>query len=490
MSKLRAYQINLINKVQKSFETNKRVMMQLPTGGGKSYTLAYMIKSWVEKGDRVLLGVHRKELVDQLYDTLTNIEIYPAIIHAEHKITNYSNPVQIAMIQTLVNRVNSIDEYLKENNIKPFTKLVFDEAHHISSKNNYGHIIKHYENAQVLGVTATPTRLDGKGFDDLFDDLVSEISVRELIEQGFLCDFEIYSKPVDLKGVKVRMGEFVESELEDKLNTTEVIGGLVSSWAKYAYNKRTIVFAVNVNHSQNIVRQYAAFGAKAAHIDGNTPKLEREAILDKFKAGDIQVLSNCNIVSEGFDLPACECVQLAKPTKSLVLYLQMVGRGLRPFDGKDKAIILDHGNLFDTHESPDFPFIWTLKGVEKPKALAREKEKLEEELNEENKNKLTINELKHIELVKRDKTLYTDEYIEKFVKRLEYAIKQGWKPLGAYKFWLKTDFPQGLRPSTEQLTMIAKYCRFKQGWVHFERNNLVQSGRVNKWVKPQEALAA
>lgn len=448
---LRHYQINLINKVLKSFEANNKLMMQLPTGGGKTFILANLVKGWVGDSKRVLVLVHRKELINQIYETLCKFGIYAGVIQAEHKITNYNLPVQVASIQTLVKREFPEADY-----------IVIDEAHHVGLENTYGKILNEYQNAKVLGVTATPVRLDGKGFDDVFEELITEISVKELIQQGFLSDFDVYSCPVDLKGIKIKMGDYNEKQLGERLNNQEIIGDLVSSWVKYAYKKRTIVFAVNVAHSLNIVNRYKEYGAKAAHIDGTTPKTIRDAIIEKFKNGELDILSNCNIVSEGFDVPACECVQLARPTKSLVLYLQQVGRGLRPFAEKEKAIILDHGNLIDAHGMPDFPFIWTLKGVGKGQGNLGGKNSVLDSSGEE-KEKRGISELKHIDLIKRNRDIYHDPYTDRFVERFKLALNKGNKPIAAYYAWKYNDM-NGTLPSKAQLETVAKYLKYKPGW--------------------------
>lgn len=353
---LRPYQVQLKNDVYNAFRDGKRsVMMQLQTGGGKSVILAAIAQNAQAAGRRVLFIVHRKELVMQLVGHLYNRGIHAEVIMAGCAYRPEAD-FNVASIQTLTRR-----EAPKDINL-----VVIDEAHH-STSDSYRKVLALYPEAKILGVTATPCRSNGKGFADIFEHLVLGPSVQSLIEQGYLVPPQIFASPLkfDLSKVKMTAGDYNENQLYALMNQEVLIANLVQSWKKHAYGKKTCVFAINVQHSVDICNQYRAHGIPAAHIDGGTPADTRDRILRQFKTGEIAILTNCNIISEGFDVPDIEAVQLVRPTKSLSLYLQQIGRGLRPAEGKTKAIVLDHADNVFQHGFPEQDRIWTLDGIER-----------------------------------------------------------------------------------------------------------------------------
>lgn len=326
-----------------------------------SVILSEIAKDGAGKNRRVLFVVHRKELVMQLVGHLHRQNLQAEVIMAGYQYRP-SHPFQVASIQTLVRREMPQDIDL----------IIVDEAHHCTA-DSYRTVIDYYPNAKVLGVTATPIRTNGQGFSEMFSKLVLGPSVQTLIDDGFLVKPEIFASPLkfDLSKVKTTAGDYNERELYAMMNNDVLIANLVESWRKHAAGKRTCVFAINVEHSKQICAQYEQAGIAAAHIDGTTPADVREAVLRRFASGEITVLLNCNIVSEGFDVPAIECVQLVRPTKSLALYLQQVGRGLRPIEGKTSAIILDHADCVFRHGFPEDERTWTLDGVDKAEQAER-----------------------------------------------------------------------------------------------------------------------
>ena len=348
---LRPYQLKLLNQVQLTLQNTQNVLLQLATGGGKTCIFAQLIKDAVYDGQRVLLLVHRQELLSQAYRKLLELGVHAGVIQGDQP-TDYSVPVQIASVQTLVRRAE-----------RPETDLiVVDEAHHMQFENSYGQIRAAYPTARLLGVTATPCRLDGSGFEAVFDQLIHGPVVADLMNEGYLSQYKAFSSPLDLSDLKMVAGDYVASELAERFNNQPIIGNLLENWYRYAFGRQTVVFAINVAHSQAITRQYQDSGIPAAHLDANTPEEEREEILRAFGERQLTVLSNVNIISEGFDCPGIECVQLTRPTRSLSMYLQQVGRALRPSSDKDYAVILDHANLINLHGFPDDPFEWTLAG--------------------------------------------------------------------------------------------------------------------------------
>lgn len=354
---LREYQQQLAESIINCWEKKiKRVLLQLPTGGGKTILFGALASMFLARSETVLILAHREELVVQAANKVGKISRKkPGIIKAGYQ-PNYRRALQVASVQSLVNR---------RNVLKKVGLVIIDEAHHATA-NTYRKILAQYPDAYQLGVTATPIRLDGTGFRDLFDELITGLTVGELISQEYLSPFRLYAdpNPMSTKGVRTKGGDYSASGLAAANDIVELSGSLLESYCKYALGKRCVVFAVNVSHSVEIAERYNQAGIPAYHLDGTTPDSERRKVLEKFKQGKIWVLSNCALFDEGLDIPALESVQIAKPTKSLTRWLQMVGRSLRPFEGKENAVILDHTKNWAIHGLPTRKREWTLDGVE------------------------------------------------------------------------------------------------------------------------------
>lgn len=352
--RLRDYQQALVADVLACWQAGqRRVMMQLPTGGGKTVIFSAIAAQFTARGEGALVVAHREELLLQARDKLAAVADEPVgIIKAGYK-PNAAAALQVGSIQTLARRLDSLP---------PAALLIIDEAHH-SAANSYLELLRRYESAYVLGVTATPARIDGQGFKFIFDELILGPSVAELIAAGHLCRYRLFAAPkaIDTSGVDVVAGEYNQRQLAEAVNTRLVMGDLIKTWRKYAHERKTVVFAVNVAHSQAIAAAYLAAGVPAEHLDGDTPAPERAAILERFRLGETLVLSNCGIVSEGFDVPSIEAIQCVRPTRSLNLWLQMLGRSLRPAPGKSHAIIIDHTQNWAFHGLPDDDREWSLE---------------------------------------------------------------------------------------------------------------------------------
>lgn len=337
---LRPYQVKGIQLLNASIKRgNRSVCWVFPTGAGKSTITAQYVEYCLKADKRVLFMVHKKELVEQFADRLWNqFGISSGIIMSGIK-RKPNEPVQVASVQTLVRR-----KFQKPD------ILFIDEAHHIKAK-TYLKIIERCGNPVIVGLTATPFRTDGKPLGDVFDDLVHPVRIRKLIDIGHLVPTKVYvpEESVDMKGVHVRRGDYVTSEMYDKFNKNSLYAGAVKNYLKLAKGKKALVFNVNVEHSMNMTEQFKQHGIPAAHVDGTTPKHEREEINRKFAAGEIMVLNNYGIFTEGYDVPDCEVCILNRSTKSLSLFVQMVGRALRPAEGKTHAIVIDHGNNHMEH---------------------------------------------------------------------------------------------------------------------------------------------
>lgn len=353
--KLRDYQTELIQKVMSSWARgHRRVMLQLPTGGGKTVVFSMIAHEFLNRDMGVLVLAHRQELITQATEKLESVSGLPVGIIKSGFPINPERKVQVASIQTLSRR-----KRLPEAGL-----IICDEGHHSCSQ-SYMKIFAAYPNAYILGVTATPARTDGQGFKLLYDDLICGPSVTWLIQQGYLSKYRLFAAAarVETKGVKITAGDFNQRELAEAINTSLVMGDLIDTWRKYAEGKRTVVFTVDVKHSKAIAAAYTEAGIPAEHLDGETPALLRNAILERFRRGETLILSNCAIVSEGFDVPAIEAVQCVRPTQSLVLWLQQIGRALRPSEGKEFARIIDHTENWKYHGLPDDDREWSLNPI-------------------------------------------------------------------------------------------------------------------------------
>jgi len=352
MYKPRDYQIDLIDRIFQAWQANRRLMLQLPTGGGKTVLFAHLALQFIRKGMGVLVLAHREELLLQAQEKLEAVTGLPTgIIKAGYPVhTLYE--LQVASIQSLVRR-----KYTPSAGL-----LIVDEAHHSSSK-TYTELMERYPQAYILGCTATPHRIDGQGFKWLFDDLICGPSTKELIDRGYLSPYKLFqaAKVTNTAKVKSTGGDFNLGQLAQSVSSQIEPIDVVAEWKNRAADKKTVVFAVDVCRSQEYTEAFKSEGIAAEHLDGKTPKEERKAILERFATGQTLVLCNCGIVSEGFDLPAIECVQVVRPTKSLSMWLQIVGRGLRISEGKVSAIIIDHTKNWQVLGLPDEDRVWSLE---------------------------------------------------------------------------------------------------------------------------------
>ena len=273
---------------------------------------------------------------------------------AGNRLNHAAAPVQVASIQTLVRR-----------ELPDADLVIVDECHRIVSR-SYLSVLANYPQAAVIGLSATPERLDGKGLDDVFDTMIPVATVPDLIEQGYLVKPLCYVGPTaDLSGVRTRRGDYDESQLAEAMDKPQLTGDIVANWLRLAKGKPTAVFAAGVEHARHITAEFQAAGIAAATVTGETPKAEREAIIADWRAGFIEVCVNVFVFVEGFDFPDLACVVLARPTQSVSLYLQAVGRVMRPSPNKDVSLIIDHAGCCQLHGQPHLHREWTLEGMAK-----------------------------------------------------------------------------------------------------------------------------
>ena len=364
---LRDYQIDICSRVSEAFEHHRSVMVQMPTGTGKTVVLAELVKRLKMKNEglKILIVAHRRELVEQIKATIKRMKMD-------------SRNITVESIQTISRRIDALD-------FIP-SLIVIDEAHHALAK-TYKMMWDAWPDARFLGLTATPCRLNDKGFTDLFDVLVQSWDIPTFIKEKWLSTYDFVSIKSD--GVTQRLidslqkrgadGDYQNKEMDMLLNKRPSIERLYQSFEEYGKDRKGIVYAINISHAKKIMELYQEHGIKAVDIDSKTPAAQRQADIEAFKNGDIQVLVNVDIFSEGFDCPDVEFVQLARPTLSLAKYLQMVGRGLRVAKGKKNCVIIDNVGLYRVFGLPSQVWNWNamfegkLK-VGKKKETAKERE--------------------------------------------------------------------------------------------------------------------
>ena len=352
--KLFDYQEDMKERIEKALRLHRSVMAQMPTGTGKTYLLTAVIESFVSNNpmEKVWIVAHRRELVSQIDETVRKFHSYFA-----SNTSSLLSSVKAMSIQWLMRHYDEIEE-------EP-GMIVIDEAHHALAK-TYKEMWERFPKAKFLGLTATPCRLNGKGFTDLFDVLVQSWDVPEFISKGRLATYDFVSIKSD--GVTQRLidslqkrgadGDYQNKEMDMLLNKKPSIERLYQSLEEFCKDRKGIVYAINISHAQKITKLYQEHGVKAIAIDSKTTATERQQDIEAFKKGDIQVLVNVDIFSEGFDCPDVEFVQLARPTLSLAKYLQMVGRGLRVAKGKKNCLIIDNVGLYRVFGLPSQVWNW------------------------------------------------------------------------------------------------------------------------------------
>ena len=349
----RAYQSAAVQNLRAGLAGGyKRQILSSPTGSGKTEIGMILVRGAVAKGKRVGFLCNRINLVEQTSARFFRAGIQHGVIQGANTSRTYENVI-VASIQTVAKR-----------GMPDVDLLVIDEAHGVAGSKDYRKVIAGH-NGPVIGLSATPfSKGLGKHYSDLggplFEQMVIAATIQDLIDQGYLVDCDVYapSQP-DLSGVKITAGDYNERELGEAVDKPTLIGDIVVNWRKYADGTPTVCFATNIAHSRHIVEQFLAAGVAAEHIDCYTDENERAAILQRVSEGKTLVISNVGILTEGWDFPACKTMILARPTKSLIRYLQMAGRVLRPSPGKDRALILDHSGTVQSIGFPtdDFPMV-------------------------------------------------------------------------------------------------------------------------------------
>ena len=367
---LRDYQALAVNDILENYDKGfKRIICQQITGAGKSLIIAGVMASFLEKNKKILCIAHKVELLTQLANHATKwLGVQPSIIADKKRFKrDFSTSIQVASIQAL--------RFVNREELPNYDLIIIDEAHHAHSR-TYADIFQYYNESLFLGVTATPMRLDGRGLNKLYGDvdgfelLLPGVSYQELLERGYLVNYTI--KTADSlakareKKLKITAGEYNLRAVEEFARETIIYGEIVKTWKKYGENRQTVLYPASVELSKQYCLEFNQAGIPAAHLDANTPSRLREERLEKFRKGEYQILCQYAIVIEGVDVPNIGCVQIARPTNSWVVWLQALGRGLRPAPGKKDLIVIDHTDNHLYLPWPQTEINWSLEPVPLP----------------------------------------------------------------------------------------------------------------------------
>ena len=350
---LRDYQHAMLDGARNSLARHKRILLVAPTGAGKTVLALEMIRGAVARGKRVLFLCHRRELVRQSSRAFWNAGVPHGMVMAGKGMS--LTPANVGVINTVINRIDRMQAP---------DLIIVDEAHRSVSP-SYMDVFAAWPNATVVGLTATPARTDGRGLAEAgYTDIVQGPPPRWLINAGYLSDYRLIApaSALSMDGVHIRAGDYATDELERAVDRPTITGDAVRAYTQFAAGKRCMVFCVTVKHSQHVCDQYNAAGIPAEHIDGTHSDTERDAVLARFRAGTTLVVTSVQLAIEGLDIPAIEAIQFLRPTASVIVYLQAIGRGLRREAGKSECVILDQVANFYRHGWPDDEREWTLDG--------------------------------------------------------------------------------------------------------------------------------
>ena len=363
---LRDYQQLAKEKIFSKWNCVDNILYQMPTGTGKTRLFTSIIRDinvWGLRHNinyRILIIAHRSELIEQSSRSLDKYHIKHGVLAGTMKDKrDLTQAIQVASIQTIIHSSNRcLIEGLQ------FDFIIIDEAHHAVA-NSYQKLWKFCPNSKKLGVTATPWRMNNSGFAQIFDAYIPSMSIKEFIQKGWLAAYQYYSIPSDSEIIKsiesIRdfdiEGDYKSSVLTQVFDTSKIRAQLYNSYAKNALGKKGIIYSISREHSEHICSQYRSHNIAIENIDSETPAKTRENIIKAFKNGEIDIIVNVDIFSEGFDCPDIEFIQLARPTKSLVKYIQQVGRGLRK-NGNKRCVILDNVDMYSRFGLPDEERDW------------------------------------------------------------------------------------------------------------------------------------
>lgn len=353
-----------MNRIREAFARGlRRVLFVLPTGGGKTFCFVRMTKGARERGRRVLIIVHRQELLSQASGSLSRDDVEHGVIAPGR--FGHTSQVAVASIQTLERRLAETP--------MDFDFLILDEAHHVTA-GTWQRVLAHFPKAFVLGVTATPCRTTGEGLGEksggIFQEMIQGPSIRELIDMGYLAPPIVYSPPsdLDLTGLRRSKGDFTQKQLAERVQKSSIVGDAVEHYRRLCAGEPAIAFCASIAHAETVRDSFRAAHFTSEVIHGKLDDHTRATMIQGLASGRIQVLTSVDLISEGTDIPVVSVAILLRPTDSLGLYLQQVGRVLRLSPGKTRALILDHVGNWRRHDVPDADREWSLDGEKKKKS--------------------------------------------------------------------------------------------------------------------------
>jgi len=337
---LRPYQEKAIEDIRYYFRKGgKAAIFVLATGAGKTIIFSSIARGAVARNKRVLILVHRKEIMAQTLDKLFRLGVTSGQIASGKPRT--ADSVQVAMIMSLRRRLN----FVRRPDL-----IICDEVHHVVPENSFGRVLKYWNEVPRIGMTATPWRLDNRGLGESFDELIVGPTTKELVKDGYLSNPVIYRPPDEIAGnYHVKRGDFDIKEQAETMTTRKIVGDVIEHYKKHLNGFPAICFCVSVDHTKLMAEEFQAAGYRSASVYGDMASKDRERALSGLADGSISVITSCDLISEGFDTPAVAGCILLRRTLSLGLYLQQCGRALRPAPGKTRAVILDHVGNYRLH---------------------------------------------------------------------------------------------------------------------------------------------
>ena len=369
---LRPYQEACVDGLREAIRAGYRApLLVSPTGSGKTVMFSHLAHRISGAGKRTVVIAHRDELVEQISLALRFERLQHGVISAQSRHYDFRLRTHVASVQTLVRRIEQI---------APPDYLIIDEAHHCVLGTTWGKVVARWlekrPSMRVIGVTATPERLSGEGLGQVFDRMVLGPSTADLIAAGWLSKYRLFAPPprdaVDFSDVHSRGGDFVRSEVAGKIDKPTITGSALAQYRKHCDGAPAVAFCTSIEHAVHVAETFAAAGYRAASIDGTMDKDERRRIVASFRSGALSVLTAADLISEGFDVPGIVAGILLRPTQSLALHLQQVGRCLRIAPGKECAYILDHVGNWERHGLPDDEREWTLAGRDRKARKAKD----------------------------------------------------------------------------------------------------------------------
>lgn len=445
MFQLHDYQKTLVNKARQSYlDGYKSPCIVAPCGAGKSVIISEIAKLTTRKGNHVLFLVHRRELIDQIQATFERQGVV-----MQH--------VTFGMVQTIVRRLDKTPE----------PQLIITDENHHGLASSYRKIYEHFSHVPRLGFTATPIRLNGDGLGDVNDILIEEVDAEWLIENGFLSPYKYYApKLIDTEQLKLNnLSEFSNSSIDQAMQRKTIYGDAVKHYQKLADGEQAIAYCHSIESSKKTRDAFIAAGINAEHIDGTTPPLERDRIIQAFRNREIQILTNVDLIGEGFDVPDCSTVIMLRPTQSLSLFIQQSMRGMRYRPGKVSTII-DHVDNVRIHGLPDTKREWGLGKRDKKK--------------KKNLNEVAVKQCVNCYMTVHSATRQCPGCFHEFeIKETEYELDPDaeLETISKEEVKITLDFrePEDCK-SVEELYQLAKNRGYKPGWAYVQAKRLGMLG--------------